>query len=256
MNTGDKRRAGDYILLRLDAERTERMWSVIEARSRSKPPAAPRRAWLVGLLPAAALLGMPFVPSREAGEPRGRQPAMATAECNSEQPTAPQIGQVLLGSAAAGSLHLPDGSRLALGRSARVAVEHLAAAEVGLRLLSGEVRCLVSSHPARNFDVRAGDVQVRAKGSAFTVRMTGGAPLGSPQVQVTVSAGELEIRAGAGDLLANLGAEQSWSGPALQRTAGGSPQQPPEPRSQGAGESAAHRPARGGDGACLAAQAR
>lgn len=67
-------------------------------------------------------------------------------------------------------LRLPDGSKVELSSGAEVA-EHFTAAERRVRLMSGEAHFEVAHNPQRPFIVEAGNVSVRAVGTAFDVRL-------------------------------------------------------------------------------------
>jgi transmembrane sensor len=111
-------------------------------------------------LGVAALLAMAVLPSRvDVGGT-----AVATASLRSDR------------------LVLPDGSMAELNLGAQIAVEYEPTRR-SVRLLSGEVLFTVARDPARPFVVTVGDVEVRAVGTAFSVRS------GAAQVDVLVTHG-------------------------------------------------------------------
>jgi transmembrane sensor len=82
---------------------------------------------------------------------------------------------------------LADGSRLTLDEQSRVSVQYETATR-RVRLESGEVLFEVAKDPKRPFVVQAGNIRVRAVGTAFVVgRHTDG------DVEVTVSEGTVDI---------------------------------------------------------------
>lgn len=81
---------------------------------------------------------------------------------------------------------LPDGSTAELNRGAVIAVEY-AAGERRVRLTAGEAHFTVTRDVERPFVVVAGDVRVRAVGTAFNVR------LGESAVEVLVTEGRVEV---------------------------------------------------------------
>lgn len=66
---------------------------------------------------------------------------------------------------------LDDGSMVELNASARIAVEFLPGRR-GVRLIEGEAHFTVTENPARPFVVTAANVEVRAVGTAFAVKLT------------------------------------------------------------------------------------
>lgn len=127
---------------------------------------------LAGLgLAAAATLVFSLVPLR----PPAPAPALATVALSPDR-------QVL-----------PDGSTVELNAGTRIAVD-FTAAKRGVRLLSGEALFEVRKDAARPFVVTAGGVEVRAVGTAFSVRHAEG------QVGVLVTEGRVAVeRAAAPD---------------------------------------------------------
>lgn len=89
---------------------------------------------------------------------------------------------------------LDDGSVLELNASSEARVNFLPA-ERQVRLLRGEAHFTVAKNPRRPFIVQAGDVSVRAVGTAFNVR------LAEHEVEVLVTEGRVQVEnraAGAG----------------------------------------------------------
>lgn len=84
------------------------------------------------------------------------------------------------------SIHLPDGSTLALNPGSQVQV-NFAPAERRVRLQQGEAHFQVAKDPARPFLVSAGIVTVRAVGTAFRVRRQVAA------VEVVVTEGRVKV---------------------------------------------------------------
>jgi transmembrane sensor len=81
---------------------------------------------------------------------------------------------------------LADGSLVDLNRGAHVLVQ-FSAAERRVLLLQGEAQFSVAEEVARPFVVRAGAVDVRAVGTAFHVKLTGGT------VEVLVTEGKVQV---------------------------------------------------------------
>lgn len=82
---------------------------------------------------------------------------------------------------------LNDGSRVTLDTGSRIAVEYEAQTRI-VRLESGEALFEVAKDPKRPFVVQAGNVRVRAVGTAFLVRRRSDA-----DVDVTVTKGTVEV---------------------------------------------------------------
>lgn len=87
--------------------------------------------------------------------------------------------------------HLPDGSTVELNRGARLAI-HFDAAFRRVELVQGEALFHVAKDAKHPFIVRAGEVDVRAVGTAFSVR------LDPKQVQVLVTEGKVGVDAAGG----------------------------------------------------------
>lgn len=146
---------------------------VRELESRRQRRAARRRAFaLAGFgLAAAAALAFSLVPLR----PPAPAPTIATVAVSPDRQA------------------LPDGSTVELNAGARIAVD-FTAAKRGVRLLAGEALFAVRKDAARPFVVTAGGVEVRAVGTAFSVRHAEG------QVGVLVTEGRVAVeRAAAPD---------------------------------------------------------
>lgn len=97
---------------------------------------------------------------------------------------------------APGRLTLTDGSEVWFGPAARVDILAETASEVRIEQRAGEARYAVTHRPGREFVVRAADVEVRVRGTRFTVRRHEDA------VEVDVEHGRVEVsRAGTSSLL-------------------------------------------------------
>ncbi len=81
---------------------------------------------------------------------------------------------------------LEDGSAVDLNRGARLIVQ-FTPGERRVALLRGEAQFTVAKNPGRPFIVRAGGVDVRAVGTAFSVRLDAGA------VEVLVTEGKVQL---------------------------------------------------------------
>ncbi len=110
-------------------------------------------------------------------------------------------------------LTLPDGSTVVLNTDSAVRVE-LTAAERRVELVRGEAFFTVARDPARPFVVSAGEVRVRALGTAFNVRRD------AADVEVLVTHGRVGVADAAGNapLLAPTPAEPVPTLTAGQRT--------------------------------------
>jgi transmembrane sensor len=82
---------------------------------------------------------------------------------------------------------LADGSRITLDEQSRVSVQYQTATRL-VRVDSGEVLFEVAKDPRRPFVVQAGNVRVRAVGTAFVVRRHA-----DGDVEVTVSEGTVDV---------------------------------------------------------------
>lgn len=137
-------------------------------------PPAPRRSRLLPFVAAAALAAA----------------AAVVVFVRWGDQVAPAAGEAPAIVAAAGESvvrrRLPDGSTAELNRGAVIAVEY-AAGERRVRLTAGEAHFTVTHDVERPFVVVAGDVCVRAVGTAFNVR------LGESAVEVLVTEGRVEV---------------------------------------------------------------
>jgi transmembrane sensor len=93
----------------------------------------------------------------------------------------------LAASSAIGHRVLEDGSVVQLNRGALIEVE-FTPAERRVRLVRGEAHFAVTKNPLRPFIVRASNVDVRAVGTAFDVRLETGS------VEVLVTEGQVQVR--------------------------------------------------------------
>jgi len=98
-------------------------------------------------------------------------------------------------------LQLEDGSAVRLHPSSRILVRMTDASRI-VELEHGEVRFIVRKDPAfRPFDVRAGDIVLRAKGTIFTVRRdAGGLEMQVAEGSVAVARRSNEAQLGRDDL--------------------------------------------------------
>lgn len=87
---------------------------------------------------------------------------------------------------------LPDGSTVHLNRGGALKIR-FSAAERRVELLGGEAHFTVAKHPGRVFIVRAGDLEVRAVGTAFNVHLS------ESRVEVIVTEGRVQLATAAGD---------------------------------------------------------
>lgn len=85
-------------------------------------------------------------------------------------------------------LDLPDGSVVQINTDSKIEVRFTRAAR-GVRLVRGEAHFSVAKNPARPFIVSAGDVEMRAVGTAFNVRLR------SSAVEVLVTEGSVKVAA-------------------------------------------------------------
>lgn len=103
---------------------------------------------------------------------------------------------------------LREGSTVRADAASKGALEVANAAEVRVRLDEGSMHFDVARNPARRFVVKAGRVEVRVIGTAFTVRRS----TSVAAVQVTVDRGVVEVW--IGDVQrAVLNAGQTWNEP-------------------------------------------
>lgn len=106
-------------------------------------------------------------------------------------------------------LTLPDGSVAELNGASRVEVEFTATAR-RVRLVEGEAHFIVAPNAERPFFVMAGQVTVRAVGTAFNVR------LASEEIEVLVTEGTVKLeRGGQGTVEAAGASAEDDAAPAL-----------------------------------------
>ncbi|HVY28723.1 MAG TPA: FecR domain-containing protein [Polyangiaceae bacterium] len=155
----------------LSAERVERQWRAIAARTeRGRGGLAP---WHYGAaLVAAAILLLVF------GLSRGTPGPVAGQTFNN-------------GAAAPATLQLVDGSQLQVSPSGRVEFGALSSQAVELTLAHGTVELEVTHVAGRRFVVRAGDVDVIVRGTHFRVELSDAEPR---VVSVSVQRGRVEVR--------------------------------------------------------------
>lgn len=134
-----------------------------------------------------------------------------------------QAGDDDLVAAASEPVHeaeLSDGSKMELAAKSVVAV-HYSEARRGIELREGEAYFTVAPNKERPFVVAAGNVRVRAVGTAFNVRQSGG------RAVITVTKGKVDVYRvdpGADDTAGGeahpiriaAGGQVSWDGPGAQ----------------------------------------
>lgn len=98
------------------------------------------------------------------------------------------VASVADAAAAPRQVTLSDGSVVELNRGSKIA-EHFTAAERRVTLVQGEAHFSVTKNPTRPFVVRAGNVDVRAVGTAFNVNLQ------SAAVEVLVTEGIVKLNA-------------------------------------------------------------
>ncbi|HEY1109686.1 MAG TPA: FecR domain-containing protein [Opitutaceae bacterium] len=138
-------------------------------------PAAGRRPWFwvaTALAAAAAVALAVFLPGRFAPKP-------ATAARSVVQRAATPVGGFE-------RLDLPDGSIVRVNTASEVAVEY-SATQRRVVLVRGEASFEVEKDAARPFIVRAGGVDVRAVGTAFSIREKGAS------IEVLVTEGRVRV---------------------------------------------------------------
>lgn len=117
-----------------------------------------------------------------------------------------EAGAVLAAGSAPLQAQLREGSTVRAEASSKGALEIATASEVRVRLDEGSMHFDVAKNPARRFVVKAGRVEVRVVGTAFTVKRSVTAEV----VNVTVERGVVEVW--VGDVQrAVLNAGQSWN---------------------------------------------
>lgn len=119
-----------------------------------------------------------------------------------------EAGAMLAAGTAPLQTTLREGSTVRADAASKGALEVANASEVRVRLDEGSMHFDVARNPARRFVVKAGRVEVRVIGTAFTVRRS----TTVASVQVTVDRGVVEVW--MGDIQrAVLNAGQTWSEP-------------------------------------------
>jgi len=107
---------------------------------------------------------------------------------------------------------LPEGSRVAVGKGARVDLVESARSSVRLRVRSGQARFAVTHAPNRErFEVTAEDILVEVVGTKFSVEVSEDA---EPDVIVTVTEGKVRVTSGTGEPV-YVAAGESWSSRAV-----------------------------------------
>ncbi|MDP3237003.1 MAG: FecR domain-containing protein [Myxococcales bacterium] len=117
-----------------------------------------------------------------------------------------EAGAVLAAGSAPLQAQLREGSTVRAEASSKGALEIATASEVRVRLDEGSMHFDVAKNPARRFVVKAGRVEVRVVGTAFTVKRS----IGNEVVNVTVDRGVVEVWVGD-EQRAVLNAGQSWN---------------------------------------------
>ncbi len=117
-----------------------------------------------------------------------------------------EAGAVLAAGSAPLQAQLREGSTVRAEASSKGALELATASEVRVRLDEGSMHFDVAKNPARRFVVKAGRVEVRVVGTAFTVKRSSS----SEVVNVTVDRGVVEVWVG-NEQRAVLNAGQSWN---------------------------------------------
>lgn len=117
-----------------------------------------------------------------------------------------EAGAVLAAGSAPLQAQLREGSTVRAEASSKGALEIATASEVRVRLDEGSMHFDVAKNPARRFVVKAGRVEVRVVGTAFTVKRS----ISSEVVNVTVDRGVVEVWVGD-EQRAVLNAGQSWN---------------------------------------------
>lgn len=155
----------------LSAERIDRQWRAIAARTERRSSMAAVRPWHYGALAAAAAVVLVFVLGRSVG---------------------PVAGETFKNAGAGpATLKLPDGSQLQVSAAGRVEFRTLSTEDVLLELAQGSVELEVTHVAGRRFVVRAGDVDVAVRGTHFRVELADADPR---VVSVSVQRGRVEVR--------------------------------------------------------------
>lgn len=161
--------------------RLEKTWGVLDQLSEWRPThslrpnpdllapraAFVRRRWFITGLAAAAAVLLAVWSSRPAADPIPSVPVARLVQ-NSEVKK------------------LSDGSVVELNRGSEIRIDY-SENERRVKLVQGEAHFTVIKDPTRPFVVEAAGVAVRAIGTAFNVRMSGGA------VEVLVTSGQVQV---------------------------------------------------------------
>jgi hypothetical protein len=180
----------------LSAERLNRQWRGIEARSRGfwsrYSPAGFKPMYAGFALAAAAALVLVLALSRP-----------------SAGPNAIEGGSFSNVSAGPALLKLVDGSELQVAPSGRVDFQALSTESVRLVLSKGWVELDVTHRPGREFVVQAGGVDVVVRGTHFRVELIEGNP---QVVKVSVTRGKVDVRERrSGNVAKQLSAGMAWT---------------------------------------------
>lgn len=180
----------------LSAERLDRQWRGIEARTRgfwSRYSLSGFRPMYAGFaLAAAAALVLVLALSRQGAGP-----------------SAVEGGSFSNVSAGPALLKLVDGSELQVAPSGRVDFQALSTESVRLVLSKGWVELDVTHRPAREFVVQAGGVDVVVRGTHFRVELVEGDP---QVVKVSVTRGKVDVRERrSGSVAKQLSAGMAWT---------------------------------------------
>lgn len=138
-----------------------------------------RRSFVIGSLAAAAALALA---------------AIRFARPSALPPSPVANAQAVAASAGPRLLTLSDGTVVQLNTGGEV-IEQFTSAERRVLLASGEAHFAVTKNPARPFVVRAGNLEVRAVGTAFNVNLQ------SAVVDVLVTEGVVELQQAVGPAL-------------------------------------------------------
>jgi hypothetical protein len=190
-------RPADHVTPELSAERIDRMWRAIETPPRRAK--GPRVALAAVAAVVVVVSGLRLYRGHHG--PIGGAPLLARGD--------------VIDAASGSSLTLPDGSSIFVSASTKLSVADASSTRVRLELERGAVTCDVTHVEGRSFEVAAGDIVVRVRGTRFTVsRPDGYLPRHAGSVQVRVERGRVEVARGDdGDqrVMASLGPGQSWS---------------------------------------------
>jgi transmembrane sensor len=190
------RHLAEKLVPELGAERLDRQWRGIEARTRSfwsRPALSGFRPIYAGFaLAAAAALVLVLALSRP-----------------NTSPSAVEGGSFSNVSAGPALLTLLDGSEVQVAPSGRVDFQALSSESVRLVLTRGWVELDVTHRAGREFVVQAGGVDVVVRGTHFRVEVSEGNP---QVVKVVVTRGKVDVRERrSGSLAKQLTAGMSWT---------------------------------------------